>query len=119
VKNGVNASVFAAKNEVEDESPGLLRLNFKEAGGSGRRKLSFLDWDNDGDLDLLVNSINVSLFEQVKTEDGKVYFKNHGHLAPNILAGHTTSPTFVDWNKNRILDVLVSAEDGHFYHLSR
>lgn len=116
---GENGSVFSSKNEVVNESPGVLRLNNREAGGSGRRKLSLLDWDNDGDLDLLVNSINVSLFEQVKAENGKVYFRNHGQLAPNILAGHTTSPTFVDWNKNGIWDVLVGAEDGHFYHLSR
>jgi hypothetical protein len=116
---GENGSVFSSKNEVVDESPGVLRLNNREAGGSGRRKLSLLDWDNDGDLDLLVNSINVSLFEQVKAENGKVYFRNHGQLAPNILAGHTTSPTFVDWNKNGIWDVLVGAEDGHFYHLAR
>lgn len=116
---GENGSVFGNKNEVVDESPGMLRLNNQEAGGSGRRKLSLLDWDNDGDLDLLVNSLNVSLFEQVKAENDKVYFRNHGQLAPNILAGHTTSPTFVDWNKNGIWDVLVGAEDGHFYHLSR
>lgn len=116
---GENGSVFGNKNEVVDESPGVLRLNNREAGGSGRRKLSLLDWDNDGDLDLLVNSLNVSLFEQVKAENDKVYFRNHGQLAPNILAGHTTSPTFVDWNKNGIWDVLVGAEDGNFYHLSR
>ncbi|MBN7812439.1 VCBS repeat-containing protein [Algoriphagus sp. H41] len=116
---GENASVFGNKNEVVDETPGLLRLNNREAGGSGRRKLSFLDWDNDGDMDLLVNSINVSLFEQTKTEDGKVYFRSRGQVAPNILAGHTTSPTFVDWNKNGVWDVLVGAEDGHFYYLAR
>ncbi len=116
---GENASVFGNKNEVVDPTPGLLRLNNREAGGSGRRKLSFFDWDQDGDLDLLVNSINVSLFEQLKTEDGKVYFHSHGQLAPTVLAGHTTSPTFVDWNKNGIWDILVGAEDGHFYHLSR
>lgn len=116
---GENGSVFSSKNEVVDATPGVLRLNNREAGGSGRRKLSLLDWDNDGDLDLLVNSINVSLFEQVKAENGRVYFRNHGQLASRILAGHTTSPTFVDWNKNGTWDVLVGAEDGHFYHLSR
>ncbi len=116
---GENASVFGNKNEVVEERLGLLRLNNRDAGGSGRRKLSFFDWDNDGDLDLLVNSVNVSLFEQVKSEDGKVSFVSRGQLSPTILAGHTTSPTFVDWNKNGVWDVLVGAEDGHFYHLSR
>jgi len=34
-----------------------------------------------------------------------------------ILAGHSTSPTVVDWNKDNIPDLLVGAEDGHFYYL--
>jgi hypothetical protein len=33
------------------------------------------------------------------------------------LAGHTTSPTVVDWNKDGIPDLLVGAEDGHFYYM--
>lgn len=116
---GENASVFSNKDQVRDENPGLLRLNDSDAGSSGRRKLTFLDWDNDGDLDMLINSVNVSLFEQTKTEDGKVYFKHHGQLTDDVLAGHTTSPTFVDWNENGVWDVLVGAEDGHFYYLQR
>lgn len=116
---GENGSVFTNKDEVLDENPGPLRLNDGEAGKSGRRKIAFVDWDNDGDLDLLINSVNVSLYEQVRQEDGKVYFKHHGPLASTVLAGHTTSPTLVDWNKNGVPDVLVGAEDGHFYYLER
>ncbi len=116
---GENGSVFTNKDEVVEEGTGLLRLNDGEAGKSGRRKLTFVDWDNDGDLDLLVNSVNVTLYEQVRQEDGKVYFKHHGPVAPTVLAGHTTSPTIVDWNKNDIPDVLLGAEDGHFYYLER
>ena len=46
-----------------------------------------------------------------------VTFKNEGMLAQDKLAGHTTSPTIVDWNKDGIPDLLVGAEDGHFYYL--
>jgi hypothetical protein len=103
--------------DVEDGN-GLLRLNEKEAGGSGRRKLCFADWDNDGDLDLIVNSTNVAWYENVAEKDGSVVFKNKGNLSEKVLAGHTTSPTTVDWDKNGKPELLIGAEDGHFYYFS-
>ena len=116
---GKDASVYSNKDKAINQEGGPLRLNHAEAGGSGRRKISFFDWDNDGDMDLLVNSINVSLFENIRQDSGKVLFKHQGAISKKVLAGHTTSPTFVDWNKNGVWDVLVGAEDGHFYHMER
>lgn len=116
---GINGSVFDSKNNVVDESPGLLRLNNREAGGSGRRKLCLADWDGDDDFDLIVNSINASLFENVKTENGKVYFRHAGTFSDQKIAGHTTSPTTVNWGKGKLPELLIGAEDGHFYHISR
>jgi hypothetical protein len=93
-----------------------LRLNGRLAGASGRRKLCFADWDGDGRLDLLLNSRNVEFWRNVGT--GKeVVFQNHGHVAPRKLAGHTSSPTVVDWNRDGKPELLVGAEDGHFYYL--
>ncbi len=103
---------------LDDENT-LLRMNERKAGGSGRRKFVLADWDNDGDVDLIVNSVNADLLENIGTVDGKVIFRNKGSLNTHKLAGHTTSPTIVDWNKNGIPDLLLGAEDGHFYHLSR
>lgn len=40
-----------------------------------------------------------------------------GNLSDQKLAGHTLSPTIVDWDKNGIPDLLLGAEDGFFYHL--
>ncbi len=37
-------------------------------------------------------------------------------VSEQILAGHTTSPTTVDWDKDGILDLLIGAEDGYFYY---
>lgn len=105
------------KNELLEEGKGDLRLNDKKAGGSGRRKICFADWDQDGDLDLLVNSKNVALFENVGTDSGNTIFKDRGDLGETRLAGHTTSPTIVDWNKDGKPDLLIGAEDGHFYYL--
>ena len=34
-----------------------------------------------------------------------------------ILAGHTTSPTTVDWDRDGIRDLLVGAEDGFLYYM--
>jgi len=77
------------------------------------------DFDRDGDLDLLVNSINVSLFENTGLRDGMAIFRDRGPLSGLKLAGHTTSPTVVDWNNNGIPDLLVGGEDGHFYYAGR
>ncbi|MEZ6067734.1 MAG: VCBS repeat-containing protein [Planctomycetaceae bacterium] len=101
---------------VGDKVDGLLRLNANRAGGSGRRKLSVVDWDGDGRLDLLVNSVNVNWLRNVRTDDaGFTWFEDMGLMDDRVLAGHTTSPTTVDWDQNGIPDLLVGAEDGRLY----
>ena len=99
-----------------DESGQTLRLNSRSAGGSGRRKLSIVDWDGDGRLDLLTNSTNADFHRNLGTYNGQVRFKNLGAIDKRKLAGHTSSPTVVDWDRNGIPDLLVGAEDGHLYH---
>ncbi|REG88717.1 FG-GAP repeat domain-containing protein [Algoriphagus antarcticus] len=116
---GDKASIYTNRDKAENAESGPLRLNNAEAGGSGRRKISLVDWDNDGDLDLLVNSVNVTLFENISQEPNKVIFSHKGPLSEKVLAGHTTSPTFVDWNKDGVWEIFVGAEDGHFYHFQR
>ncbi len=95
----------------------LLRLTEREAGGSGRRKIEFTDWDGDGDLDLLANSENIEWYENVGETNGNTIFKKRGNLVNTKLAGHTTSPTVVDWDKDGKPNLLIGAEDGHFYYL--
>ena len=95
----------------------LLRLTEREAGGSGRRKIEFTDWDGDGDLDLLANSENIEWYENVGETNGNTIFKKRGNLVNTKLAGHTTSPTVVDWDKDGKPNLLIGAEDGHFYFL--
>ncbi len=114
--HGTNGSEFDRKNEPVVKEAGPLRLNEGLYGKSGRRKWCFVDWDQDGDMDILVNSKNVALFENTGTEDGKVQFAFKGDLSDTKLAGHTTSPTIVDWDKNGVPDLLLGAEDGFLYH---
>lgn len=94
-----------------------LQLNVKTAGGSGRRKICFADWDGDGKLDLLLNSRSIDLMRNVSTQDKPWAFDAPIQVHPHRLAGHTTSPTIVDWNKDNRPDLFIGAEDGHFYHL--
>lgn len=114
---GASAAGYTGRQEVTDSIPGVLRLNTRIAGGSGRRKFTFADWDQDGKLDLLINSDNISLLRNAGTTDGLVHLIDEGLVAARRLAGHTTSPTTVDWNRDGVPDLLVGGEDGHFYYL--
>ncbi len=96
---------------------GLLRMNDGTAGKSGRRKLCFTDWDIDGRLDLMVNSRNINFLRNVSADKNTHVFSDQGLVSDRTLAGHTTSPTIVDWNKDGIPDLLVGAEDGFFYYM--
>lgn len=94
---------------------GLLRLNNGSAGGSGRRKLCILDWNGDGRDDLLVNSESAGLLINSSQDGPPWQFVDMGPLSDHKLAGHTTSPTTVDWDGDGVRDLLIGAEDGYLY----
>ena len=114
---GEDHSVFDRKNKPLNNETGLLRLNPDRAGKSGRRKLDVVDWDGDGRLDLLVNSTSVDWFRNVGERDGKTVLRWEGPLTDEVLAGHTTSPTTVDWDGDGVRDLLIGAEDGFLYYM--
>ncbi|MUH34666.1 VCBS repeat-containing protein [Zobellia amurskyensis] len=109
---------FDRKNKFVSKSNGPLRLNEQKYGASGRRKLAFGDWDKDGDIDILINGINAALLENVgkDSESKMVNFNFKGDLSNKKLAGHTTSPTLVNWDNEGKPDLLIGAEDGYFYY---
>ncbi|MHB8900541.1 MAG: FG-GAP-like repeat-containing protein [Thermoguttaceae bacterium] len=109
-------SSFNQRQAPGNDKDGLLRLNSGEAGQSGRRKLCMVDYDLDGRLDLLVNSSSVSLLRNVSDDAGKIVLKDMGPLDAAVLAGHSTSPTVADWDRDGVPDLLVGAEDGFFYY---
>ena len=121
LKPGKRIFTAAAGSKVSElfanDEKGFLRLNTKEAGGSGRRKFCITDWDHDGLPDLIVNSVNVTWLRNLGEKNGLVVLEDKGTLSDAVLAGHSTSPTLVDWDKNGIQDILIGAEDGHFYLL--
>lgn len=112
---GVNCSLYSNGAGVVNASPGPLRLNSGKAGSSGRRKICFVDWDGDGRQDLIVDSQNAAWFRNVKDESGVTWFEYKGNLSNTVLEGHTVCPTPVDWDKDGKFDLLLGAEDGHFY----
>lgn len=112
-------SVYAGRHAVRDPRPGPLRLNDGFAGKSGRRKFCVVDWDGDGDRDLIVDSESVNLLLNAGWHNGKVVLQDQGPLVGARLAGHSTCPTTVDWNRDGVPDLLIGAEDGHLYYLER
>lgn len=100
-----------------DENGEPLRLNPRTAGASGRRKLCVVDWDGDGNFDLLLNSANADLLRQVEGRDGAWMFRRAGALAERNIEGHDVSPAVADFDGDGVPDFLGGAEDGRFYYL--
>jgi hypothetical protein len=96
-----------------DKADKPLQLSTGRAGKSGRRKFTLADWDRDGRVDILLNGRNVEFYRNL----GENRFENLGPVGTRILAGHDTCPTTVDWDHDKIPDLLVSAEDGFLYYL--
>ncbi len=116
-KIGEQLNLLPPRRAFLDEKSQPLHLNAGRAGKSGRRKLSAVDWDGDGKLDLLVNSENANWLRQVESRDGTWLFKDMGKLDSRNIASHDVSPSTVDWDDDGIPDFLGGAEDGFFYFL--
>ena len=116
--HGTNCSLYDPKKGVLDASEGLLRLNANIGGKSGRRKICFVDWDGDGRQDLIVDSHNAAWFRNVREENGEVWYEYMGELSDTLLAGHTTCPTPINWDGDGRPELLLGAEDGHFYRIA-
>jgi hypothetical protein len=112
-----DSSTFDSIHRPKKKISGLLRMNDGVAGRSGRRKFCFADWDLDGRPDLLVNSRSINFLRNISKDQNRYLFRDQGMVDSRILAGHTTSPTVVDWDKDDIPDLLVGAEDGFFYYM--
>ncbi len=89
-----------------------------QKGASGRTVLNIVDWDNDGDYDLITDGLNARLFENV-TDNEHPHFVDRGDLVEDRLVNHNTGPYVVDWDNDGRYDLLIGAEDGHMYYFHR
>lgn len=102
-----------------DGKGNLYRFSNKTAGGSGRRKICFVDWDCDGKLDIAVNDRNAFLYKQIGLQpDGVWRFRNAWLMGERRLQGHSSCPTWTDFDGDGLPELLVGAEDGFFYTLA-
>lgn len=99
----------------EDDQP--IQLNAKTCGGSGRVKIAVADWDGDSRLDLIVNSENAAWYRNCLAREGKIVLKKVGNLARRNVAGHTSSPSVCDFDRDGKLDLVIGAENGRIYHI--
>ena len=117
VKQGGALKLLPGRRIFVDERSQPLKLSKGDAGKSGRRKFCLADWDGDGKIDLLLDDLNVRFYRNVSTGGDQVAFKDMGLVDTRALAGHDTSPTTVDWDGDGVPDLVVGAEDGHFYFM--
>jgi len=112
----------------EDGSP--IRLNEGVGRHSGRIKFDLVDWDGDGDLDILVGCSEPSRPPEGIPRFGNAYwyenvggkFRYRGELISRdliSLAGHSSTPVAYDWDGDGVLDLLIGAEDGFIYYFHR
>jgi hypothetical protein len=95
------------------------------AGGNnnGDYMMKLVDWDDDGDLDLFIESVYwIWYYENVGTRT-KPRFKFHGklqHAGKDLLvSGHAGSIDAVDWNGDGRKDLVISGESGWAYYFER
>lgn len=116
---GEELVLLPGKNIFRDENLQPLNLVRGRAGKSGRRKIQVVDWDQDGHLDILMNSENADFYRNMGIQDGVVVLKNFGPMDSRKISGHTSSPTVVDFDADGVPELLVGAEDGHLYYKRR
>jgi FG-GAP-like repeat len=97
----------------------FLNLAAGRGGASGRRKINVVDWDGDGDLDLVTDGPDGPVWYENTGTQQKPVMKLRGALLKTKLRGHNPTPYVVDWNGDGKPDLIVGTQDGFFYYSDR
>lgn len=89
-----------------------------QAGRSGRTVINLVDWDRDGDFDLILDNLNGRYYENIM-DNSQPHFVDRGDLVSERLANHNTAPFAVDWDGDGWHDLFVGTESGQVYYFHR
>ncbi|MDQ8193773.1 VCBS repeat-containing protein [Coraliomargarita sp. SDUM461004] len=84
----------------------------------GRTSTSLVDWDGDGDHDLIWNNLNSRLLENV-SDDTHPEFRDRGNLLQEHLEAHNNTHDVLDWDGDGKLDLFITTETGATHYFNR
>lgn len=119
--------LYEKSGEKFQEVPGVFENVTESLLGEGLATAAIVDWDRDGDLDLIILSESdrkVHYHEMVsgnlQKEEPQHPFKNIT-IPPEVLEGHDFSlfgifhPIAVDWDNDGDMDLFLGSPDGRYF----